>query len=359
MTENDIRTTTTTDLSSMQETSVASVQLDSPLDSQETTWDSPDFSKWMGYYKKNPQLNQSIKQLATWTAGKGWKAENTATEVLLKRITGWGEDSFQSIMENMIIMKKINGDAFAEIIRSKKGTLINLKPLNPSSIRIVVNKQGLISRYEELNSQRKTKRTFQPQDIFHICNDRVGDEIHGESVVAVCEPVILRIEEASADYQRILHRSTIRVLYVDDDDIAVLQQLATQYKDAIEKGEVLILPGKKTDMELENVNVPNLQPFLDWIRYQENFFYQAVGVPRTMASPEGATEASSKVGFLIFEPVYTKEQTLLEGDLWNQLGMKVTFNRPPSLQDNVQTDEAKNTSQTGFQPNDVQAGVGE
>ena len=52
------------------------------------------------------------------------------------------------------------------------------------------------------------------------------------------------------------------------------------------------------------------------------------------------------------------EQRLLEQDLWNQLAIRVKFDRPVSLMDSMQSDEAANTGQTGFQPNDTQAGVG-
>jgi hypothetical protein len=42
--------------------------------------------------------------------------------------------------------------------------------------------------------------------------------------------------------------------------------------------------------------------------------------------------------------------------LWIQQGIKITFNRPPSLGGmQPELDESKNTGQIGFQPNDVAA----
>ena len=101
-----------------------------------------------------------------------------------------------------------------------------------------------------------------------------------------------------------------------------------------------------------------LQNPIEWIRYLENFFYQAVGVPKIiLGGSQEFTEASSKVGYLTFEQVYAREQKELEADLWNQLAIKVEFIRPVSLKDNVTQDEAANTGQVGIQPNETEVQV--
>ena len=61
------------------------------------------------------------------------------------------------------------------------------------------------------------------------------------------------------------------------------------------------------------------------------------------------------MGHVIFEPIYTKEQMDLEGDLMLQHQIDITFNRPPSLGGLVDETEAKNTGQINIQPNDVTA----
>ena len=55
-------------------------------------------------------------------------------------------------------MKKINGDAFAEIIRGKDGNIVNLKVLDPASIRVVTNRKGVIIRYDQLSKTGKKRR---------------------------------------------------------------------------------------------------------------------------------------------------------------------------------------------------------
>lgn len=49
----------------------------------------------------------------------------------------------------------------------------------------------------------------------------------------------------------------------------------------------------------------------------------------------------------------------LEADIWNQLKIRIKFNKPISMIDNMAQSEAANTGQTGFQPNDVTANSGE
>jgi len=358
MADTDIGSTTTTNLdTNIEDFSVSTKQLDSVEDIKENTWDNPYWTQYNGYYRTIPELKKAVDALAIWTVGKGYQAD-ASVETVINKLTGWGEDSFQSILENMIVVKKINGDAFAEIIRnSETGTLINLKPLNPSRMRIVVGQDGIITRYEQLDRFRKSiNKTFQTTDILHLCNDRIGDEIHGVSVVEACQWVIDARNEAMTDKRRVHHRSTIRVIEVDEDNTSKLTILRQQYETAIKSGEVLLVPKGNTSFPDAKITYLDTQ---EWIRYLEGFFYQAVGIPRVIASSENFTEAASKVGYLTFEPIYTREQKLLENDLFNQLAIKIKFNRPASLSNTMQEDEQKNTVQTGFQPNDVEAGVGE
>ena len=356
MAQYDISNTTTTDMESeVKDYSVSSQILDEAGVNKESIWDSKNWSEYLGYYKSIPELKKAVDALAAWTVGKGYKGD-VETEVTLDIINGWGEDSFQSIMQNMLTVKKINGDAFAQIIRNE-GRLINLKPLNPRNVRIVVDDKGIIIRYDLLNNKGIPIKPIQTQDMFHICNDRIGNEIHGVSVVEACKWVINARNEAMSDWRRILHRNLagVRIIEVDEDDDEQIEILSARWAKAIDKGEVLILP-KGTASPINTA--PPVSPE-NWIRYLENFFYQAVGIPKIiLGGSQEFTEASSKIGYLTFEQVYMTEQRLLEQDLWNQLAIKIKFERPVSLKDNIVEDEEKNTGQVGVQPNETQAQVG-
>jgi hypothetical protein len=49
---------------------------------------------------------------------------------------------------------------------------------------------------------------------------------------------------------------------------------------------------------------------------------------------------------VVFDPIYLREITDLQEDLWNQLPLRINFTGQKSMMDNVQTDESKNTGQT-------------
>lgn len=326
----------------------------------ETFYTNPNFTKWYGYYRKIPELKSAINALATWILGQGYEAEPHFS-VILEHIKGWGEDTFNSILWNMLVTMKVNGDSYAEIIRDEETkTLINLKPLDPSSIITVCNPKGKIIRYEQTSKNPNSKpRKFEPDEIFHLCNDRIADEIHGISVIEAVQWVIDAKNEAMADWRRISHRSTIRILYVEEDNKTRLDNLKRDYKDVINKGELLILPIKRGEGEFVDLTLPPAEQFLAWIRYLENFFYQALGVPKVILGGTAEnTEASAKVSVIVFDPTFIREITELEMDIWNQLGIKIKIKKQPSLMSEAQTNETKNTGQTGFQPNDVTAGAG-
>lgn len=350
MSELDVSKSTTTSVGTSSDYTVDSKTTDSSGNYQdETYWDYPNTSQNLGYYKQIPELKKAIDALAIWSCGKGYDTD-VGTQVILEHLQGFGKDTFVSIMENMLRMKKALGDSFAEIIRSENGTLINLKPISPERMRIVVGKNGLIKRYEQTIGYKK--QSFKPEEILHLCNDRIADEIHGTSVIDSCKWVIDARNEAMTDYRKVLHRNVVpvRIIEIDTDDTVKRNALIVEYENAIRLGEVLVIP--KGTVEITETQIKINDP-IAWITSLENFFYQAVGVPRVIATSENYTEASSKVGFLTFEPIYTNEQTLLEEDLWNQVGIKLTFNRPPSLMDSMKSSEAKNTGQVGFQPKEA------
>src|SRR3990167_1650775 len=348
MAETDVGNITTTGLNTgVDDFSVSRKVIDS-AEQDENFYDNPHWSEYLGYYKQVPELKKAIDALATWTAGKGWTADAT-TKVMLEDINGWGEDCFQSILQNLLIVKKVNGDSYAEIVRSDEGTLINLKPLNPQNMRIVVGKDGLIIRYE-YRTIGKTEE-FDTWEIFHLSNDRIANEMHGTSVVEACKWVIDARNEVMSDWRKMLHRNLIgvRIIEVDEDDPDKLTTLKNAWKDAINKGEVLVLPKGTATFPPTNTQNPEA-----WIKYLENFFYQAVGIPKIiLGGSQEFTEASSKIGYLTFEQIYMTEQRLLESDIWNQLALRITFERPVSLKEAVTESEEKNTGQVGFQENEL------
>lgn len=357
MAETDVSKSTTTDMSNkVDDFSVSHQQPDRPSISQEETWyDFPDADRQFGYYKSIPELKKAIDGLAMWTVGKGWTTNNRNT-VVLENMQGWGADTFDTIMFNLFVQKKIMKDAFAEIIRNERGDAVNLKPFWTGDMRIVVDSKGQIIRYEKVTNRETGERfKFQPPDILHLSNERIGNEIHGTSVVDAVQWVIDARNEAMRDERKLKHRALgYGVMEVDSDDEEKLTSIKNRYAEAVNKGELLVIP--KDTTELKDPPDTNPADRLNWIRYLEQFFYQAVGVPQViLGGSQEFTEASSKVGYLTFEQVYVREQRELEAALWNNLGIRIKFNKPVGLKDEVQSSEEKNTGQVGMQQNEAQA----
>lgn len=321
-----------------------------------TYWNNDYWDEGYALWEDNPSYKEPIRALARWTVGKGYETDNNRTKIELDNIVGWGEDSFQSILTNLIIVKKTNGDAYAEIIK-ENGRLLNLKVLNPRNVKTGVNPKGMIEHYKIKQSGDKYI-TKKPSEILHLCNDRVANQIHGTPAWKAAKWELEAKKEVLKNTRRVLQRGAMRVIYVDFDNNTNLSTVKTEWATAIKYGEALILPGKKgQDVEVVDYNIPDIGPFMRFLEYLDSRIYQALGIGKVIADPSGFTEAGSKVGYLTFEPTYAEEQTLLEQDLWNQLAIKLKFNRPPSLAGTLQQDEQKNTGQLGFQPNETTAQI--
>ena len=353
-------TQTTTITNTSEDFSVDSKSTDGVNVEGETYYDNPKFDEWYGYYSTLPELKTSIDSFATWITGKGFTCASTRDKVILDNITGAGEDTFTSIIWNLFVTMKFNGDSYAHIIRdTESNILINLKPLNPKNMRTIFDNFGIITGYEQMTTGKK----FKPYEIFHQMNDRIADNTHGTAVCEVVQWTIDFFNEVLRDIRRVTHNSTIRILYVDEDDKTRLANLKTDYADAIisstnKNGNVLILPCKKGDAEFQDLSVPPITAVLELTRYLENKIYKAVGFPKSLTGDaEGIPESGGKMAMVTHEPRYLREVTELESDLWNQLAIRVKFNPQASITEGVSDTANKSNAQTGFQPQDASAGM--
>ena len=353
MAELDINQTTTTDFSGTEDKfTVGAVIPDAPDSfNKKIVWDYPDAAQNLGYSKSIPELKSALKALSIYVCGQGWKA-NARTTANLNSLKGSGEDSFPAICRNLLIQKKVFGDAFAEIIRNDDKSLLNIKPLYPGDMRSNWGADGMIESYEQRSKVKGGKPTiFQPNQILHLVNDRIANEIHGISVIESLKIIIDAKNEALADEITIRHREMLGILEVDTQDPIEIANAVRKIQEAYKKKEVLVT--MKGVSEFKDVPF-TVKDRIQWLQYLDNLFYQVVGVPKVIATSEGYSEAAAKVGIFTFDPVYTSDQREMESDLWNQVGIRVTFNPAPSLGGTLQDSEAKNTGQTQFQQNDIE-----
>ena len=307
-----------------------------------------------GYYFNHPQVSSPINSLATWSVSRGWTCDDSIQKQELEHITGMGKDTFDTIMWNHEVVKLAVGDSFCEVLRGDKNMIINMIPISPERVKVVI-KGSRIIRYEVWDSNKWVRK--KTEQILHSQNKRIGDQVHGTSLIQSNKKVIDALLEANDDERIIKHRDkALGIAYYKTNNTGKIAYANTQIEKGVKNGEMIGLP--EDTAKIEPYPSRSSEDRQNWLTYLENLNYQTGGVPRSIATSDGTSEVGGKMGHVIFEPIYTKEQVDLEGDLWNQLAVKIKFNRPPSLGGmQPQLDEAKNTGQISIQPNDVEASM--
>ena len=365
MPETDIGSTQSSNLTdNIVDYSVPSQTTDAAGESKETRWQTEKWSEYLGYYKTIPELKVAIDTKATWTIGAGFEA-NEITSLQLSIIKGNGKDSFNSIIKNMVRTYTIAGDSFAEIIRDKFDTIINIKPLDPSAIVIVQNRQGRIKRYEQVNKVKKTKKKFKTWEIFHLSRERIADEMHGISVIPSVQFIIDARNEAMSDWKRVMHRNVepLWIFHLDTDDDTKITAFKNKYNNVRKDGENLFIP--KGIVEPEVVGVApnaNLNP-LAWINQLNDYFFQAVNVPQIIiGNAKEFTDASGKIVYLAYEQSVKAEQLYIEEQVLGQLNIAIELTFPASLESDAISGKPSETDKVeeepieqAAQPNDTTA----
>ena len=350
--------------------SVSALDTDGATQADETYYQNSKWSQWFAYYKKIPELKQAIDAKARWTLGRGYKADPITT-LILDRVNGWGKDTFNTIMENMIKVMNVAGDAFAEIILDDNGFLLNLKPLDPSSIKIVADSKGIIKRYEQVSKVKDNpNKIFQPEELLHLAKDRIADEIHGVGIVESVEEIILMRNEAMKDWRRVLHRNVdpLFIFHLDTDDDQRIKTFKGQMDSVRATGENIYVPkGAVVPEIVATASQAGLNP-LQWIDNLNAYFYSSVGVPDIiLGSSKVLTEASAKIAYLAFEQTIEEDQLYIEEQILIQLNLVIELEFPASLENEMLSSQPKMEepvvqppelqSQPLAQPNETQAGM--
>jgi len=344
---------TTTDFTNVVEDFIVeSKRLDVASPNQdESYWYFSKATQNLGYYLNIPEIFSAANSLATWAFGQGWTTGDKQMEVILPKIDGSGNQTFEQLIWSHEVTCLVVGDAFLEIKRSKSGTLINLVAISPERVRIVYNNSGLIKRYDAWNGDKW--KPVKKENMLHSSNKKIGDSVHGQSQVEPAKFIIDARNEALADERTIKHRDkALGIAYYETNNAGKISYANTQIEKAVNSGEMLGLP--KGTVEIQPYPSRSSEDRTAWISYLENFFYQIFGVPRSIASSDGTSEVGGINGHLIFEPIYGKEQLDRENELLQQAIIKIKFTRPPSLAPKTQENAEKNTGQTAIQPAEVE-----
>lgn len=360
MADTDIDSTAKSDLTNVVvDYSVDTERTDGATGDSEVEWQMEDWEQNLGYYKSIPELQTAIDAKAVWTVGAGYEAE-PAVQILLSMITGNGKDSFNDILSNAIRTYTIGGDAFIEIIRDKDDNLMNLKPLDPSSIVIVQNKKGRIKRYEQRTKHSKKGKPFRPEQILHLSRKRLADEIHGVSVIPAVEWIIKARNEAMSDWKRVLKRNLqpLIIWHLDTDDPTEIAEQKRKTDEATAEGENLYIPMGTVKPEVIQPQLNQSSSPLAWISQLNDYFFQAVNVPQiVIGNSKEFTDASGKIVYLAFEQSVKAEQLYIEEQVLAQLSIEISLTFPASLQQDLISSREADPNLQASQPNDTTAEI--
>jgi len=306
----------------------------------ETTFLS-DFNRWHGYYHDVPIFAAAIDIIAAWVIGEGFIPADEKNKKKTETITGFGKDDFDSIIENCIRVMLVGGDSMAEEIRDKARRLTNLKPLNPASINIIANDAGILSRYEQFIAVEKDGKTelqkvgeFDTKEIFHLCWNRLADEIHGKPYAERVEPIIVQIKQLTEDLGLRFHRivKPLRLFESDTDDPAKIEEETEKLKTAYKNAEVVVIP-KGTLEAKDGAAIPNAEDAIKFLNVLLREFVTAIGVPEVvMGWGEATSEATSKVVTLNFETKIKNIQKFVANQIKSQLGIEGKFEVAATLE---------------------------
>jgi len=347
----------------MTDYSVDAQQTDAPTGLAKTRYTNTNWTQQLGYYKTIPELRAAIDARADWAVGKGFEADEQTT-MLLMTIKGKGNQSFNDILRTMIRDYYIGGDAYAEIIRDDEDNLINIKVLDPGSITIVSNSQGMIIGYEQTTKSRKIPKEYTTEKIWHLSRNVVADEMHGVSVVDACEWIILARNEAMSDEKTLRHRFVVPrwIIKLDTDNQAKIDAEKKKWDAANAAGENMYVPMGAVEVEQMGISPNATLNNQSWIESLNNYFYEVVGTPKVIiGNSSNFTEGGVKIVYLAFEQSVKKDQLYNEEQLINQLNIVINLVFPASLENEVlaatpPAEEAqKEGPLTAAEPNDTTA----
>lgn len=309
------------------------------IESRETETNNyiPDWKKWHGIYRKIPEASSTIDVYCKWLIGKKLKVDEK-TKKIIDRIRGNGKDTFRKILLNVKRTSKICGDGFAEIVKDKAGRLINLKPLDPGTLMIEYDSSLMIKKYWQVANKdpsQKIGEGWNPEEIFHISNNRIADEIHG---IPETEKLYERIRwsyQINSVLSVVFFRYVKPTLdiYAKTDDPTELSDLQTMYDKSQKNFENRIIPAGSIE-KVDRVSIPQystLDP-LPWLKSLNNEWPGSTNVPDVIRGKSTEVSlAAGKLNYLGYKERLIAEQIEFSEEIKSQLNLDIGFEEPTEI----------------------------
>jgi len=322
----------------------------------ETSEATINFSKWHGQYRNIAELQGVIDRLAMWviyggddseaTAEADIKFENEAHRKRFEKFTGNGKDTPEEVLFNLFRMGKICGTSMGEMIRTSKSGIINIKPLDPSTIKIKQKTDGSLEKFQQIQYKYNNKtgkkeeqvfKEIQLDKMFYIAWNRIADEITGIPTGEKLQKIIDWRHQAMEDLADLFHRyvKPFWVFYVDTDDDTEIKEFNQKVEDIFnKKGKNHITIPHETVQNHERLAVPQFSTLdpLNWIKHLERYFLISEGVPELISGIGRETaDASARMIYLSWRIIAIANQKMFEKHIYNQTGIKLKLPRPVNI----------------------------
>ena len=299
-----------------------------------------DWDKWHGFYRNVPELRSTIDVSSKWIVGKKLIMDDK-TRKIVERWRGNGLDTPRKILINIKRTSKIGGDCYAEKIKDKAGRLINLKILDPGTIKVTANNLGIIQKYEQVSQkgnetgEKRILDDWEPDEIFHIANDRIADEIHGIPESEKLQKIIKMKHQGMDDHTVVLHRYGKPTFFFEanTDDEAELAAIRTVLDNVKKNFEDALFP-KGTLEKIEKISTPHfsIPDPVPWFSFIRSYFTESSGVPDLIrGKSDEVSLAAGKLNYVGYKEKIIMEQLEYSEEIKAQLGLDISFEEPVEI----------------------------
>lgn len=303
----------------------------------ESTTYQCDWNKWHGIYRKIPEARSTIDLECKWIIGKEITFKKANQKEIADRIRGNGNQTFRKILMNHLRVSKIGGDSYLEKIRDKANRLINIKILNPGTIRVEANSKGMIKLYAQIVTNNLTKetkvfQTWQPDEIWHLSNDNIADEIHGIPELEKTYDIMKWKSQCMNITSVIFFRyiAPILEIYANTDDPTELAAIKTLYDTSIKNFENRIIPKGAID-KVERVSVPQystLDP-LPWLKFLRSYYTESSNCPDLIrGKSDEVSLAAGKLNYVGWKEKIIFKQLEFAEEIKANIGFDIEFEEP-------------------------------
>lgn len=290
------------------------------------------FLKWKGFIDRIPVLDSIISANAA-AVSSSWRTfgRNAKTmKEVLNGVTGNGKQTFKQLMNNALMVAKIGGDCYMEIITDSDLNISNIVMLPADNIKQNI-KNGQIKSYEEIDGGSK----WRPLEILHFAYNSIGAMTHGRSVIEPMQNILIDYLQILDTGQKIYEHyvKPREIYYADTDDPAKLSELSDLIRktNAVPKS-ALVLPKGTVELQFQMVSGGILSP-RDWVRVLLDNIVMSSRVPElALGTGTVNSEESAKIQFEGFRQMVRWDQQWMEETLQLQLFMLQYPDHTPNIE---------------------------